>query len=119
MLKKSISVVCLLVSLCGISFSQGTIPMNKKEFREGFTQGNLLMMEHFYDTALATFLHIRAMDTTNANVKYKIGVINLQTRAQKPRAERFLAQAITNIAKKYVEDEPGETQAPPLALQIG
>ena len=90
--------------------------MNKKEFREGFTQGNLLMMEHFYDTALATFLHIRAMDTTNANVNYKIGVIYLQTRAQKPRAERFLAQAITNIAKKYVEDEPGETQAPPLAL---
>jgi hypothetical protein len=28
----------------------------KKKFRELFTQGNLLLLEQFYDTALSTFL---------------------------------------------------------------
>ena len=97
------------------STAQGTIPMDKKKFREDFTQGSLEMMEHFYDTALTTFLQIRQMDTANANVNYLIGQLYLQTHTKKYRAERYLTVALTNVSKKWIPDEPSIKCAPPLA----
>src|SRR5438552_890525 len=97
---------CLFFSLAlsSFSFAQGTIPMDKKQFRQDFTQGSLEMMEHFYDTALTTFLHIREMDTANANINYLIGQLYLQTHTKKYRAQRYLEASMNGVSKKYLPD---------------
>ena len=115
MMKKSLLTTAFIFVSSAFLFAQGTIPMNKKEFREGFTQANLMMLEHFYDTALTAFLHIRDMDTTNANVNYKIGQIYLQTHTKKYKAQRFLEAAMSGVSKKYLPDEPAEKHCPELA----
>lgn len=107
-------ILIILLCISARAYSQGTIPMNKKVFREEFTQGNLMLMEHFYDTALTTFLHIREMDTTNANVNYKVGLIYLQTHTKKYKAERYLLAASEHVSRNYLEDEPSEKNAPEL-----
>ncbi|MEW6469400.1 MAG: OmpA family protein [Bacteroidota bacterium] len=109
---------CLLLSVSSLCFlkAQGPIPMNKKVFREYFTQANLMLLENFYDTALATFGYIYRMDTMNANVNYKIGYILLQLPSNRMQAQRFLEKAVLNISSKYLEDEPSEKRAPRKAL---
>src|SRR5437870_3708608 len=47
--------------------------MDKHKFNTLFTEGNLMMMENFNDTALKTFLILHEMDPGNANVNFKIG----------------------------------------------
>lgn len=96
--------------------AQGPIPMNKKEFRYYFAQGNIMLLENFYDTGLATFGYIYRMDTMNANVNYKIGYILLQIPGSKTLAQRFLEKAVLKISPKYLEDEPSEKRAPVIAL---
>ena len=57
-----------------ISFSQ---PLSKGEFRQMFTQGNLMILEGFYDTAVKVFSRLNTSDSSNANVNYKIGICYL------------------------------------------
>ncbi len=91
-------------------------PYNKKLFRELFTQGSLLMLENFNDTALNVFLKLAEMDPDNSNVNYKVGVLYLKNANNKPKAEAYLEKAITRTSKKYMEDEPTEKNAPEIAF---
>ena len=88
----------------------------KKKFRELFTQGNLLLLEQFYDTALSTFLQAHKISPANANVNYLIGFLYLKTSTQKKEAIPYLEGAVTNTTKRYKEDEPLERKAPLAAL---
>ena len=114
-MRRAASTLFIISLATAFSFSQGTIPMNKREFREKFTQANLEMMEHFYDTALTTFLYIRQMDTSNANINYKLGIIYLETHTKKHYAQRYLEAAVNGVSRKYVADEPNERRCPELA----
>src|SRR5687768_12027358 len=116
-MKRILCGLIVALTLCVSTLkAQGPIPMNKKVFRAYFEQANIMMLESFYDTALATFSYIYRMDTMNANVNYKIGYILLQLPANKTQAQRFLEKAVTNISPKYIEDEPTEKHAPRIAL---
>jgi outer membrane protein OmpA-like peptidoglycan-associated protein len=85
---------------------------NKKEFRQKFIQGNLLILEQFYDTALTTFLELRKMDSTNANVNYKIGYCYLMSGSRKKMALPYFEKAAEKVTRKYIDDEPNERSAP-------
>lgn len=88
---------------------------DKRKFRDYFFQANLMMLEGLNDSAKTTFLECFRMDSTNANVNYKLGVLYLRSGDEKFRAEEFLKRAVQNTSKKYVEDEPAEKKAPEIA----
>ncbi|HEY6161305.1 MAG TPA: hypothetical protein VI112_08785 [Bacteroidia bacterium] len=109
----------LIIAIFLLSFSSsfGQIrPYDKKVFRAQFEQGNLLVLEQFYDTALKTFLFLHEMDTANANVNYKVGFLYLQSSSKKNKALPYLISACKNTSKKYIEFEASEKHAPEIAL---
>ncbi|MFH1005546.1 MAG: hypothetical protein V1781_08685 [Bacteroidota bacterium] len=87
-------------------------PMSKSQFRQMFTEGNLMMMEQFYDTAVKTFLHLYRQDPSNAHINYKIGVCYFNIPAEKSKAIPYLENALIRSAGKYREDDPSEKNAP-------
>lgn len=91
-------------------------PMSKGEFRQYFTQGNLMMLDNFYDTAVRTFLHIHKADPSNANVNYKIGICYLRLPAEKLKSTSYLENATKQTKGNYIEDDPNEKNAPEDAL---
>ncbi|MCC7302937.1 MAG: OmpA family protein [Bacteroidia bacterium] len=105
----------LLVFLLSGVLSLAQPKFDKRVFRDKFTQGNLMLLEGFYDSALTVFLDCRKMDSTNANVNYKVGFLYLKSSNRKKLAEPFLAFAVQYTAKKYMEDEPAERSAPEIS----
>ncbi|MBI3500648.1 MAG: PD40 domain-containing protein [Bacteroidetes bacterium] len=95
------------------SFSQ---PLSKSQFRQYFTQGNLMMMDNFPDTAVRTFLTLYKADASNANVNYKIGLCYLRIPSQKLKSIPYLENAIKQTNGAYREDDPSEKNAPEDAL---
>jgi len=91
------------------SFAQS---ISKSQFKELFTQGNLMILDNFYDTACKTFLSLNKADSSNANVNYKIGVCYLHLPGQKLKAIPYLEHAIKQTAGNYREDDPSEKNAP-------
>ncbi|MBI4945157.1 MAG: PD40 domain-containing protein [Bacteroidetes bacterium] len=87
-------------------------PISKGEFRQMFTQGNLMMLDNFYDTACGTFLALNKADPSNANVNYKIGVCYLHLPGQKAKAIPYFENAIKQTSGNYLEDDPSEKNAP-------
>lgn len=87
---------------------------NKAQFRELFTQGNLMMLENFNDTALRTFLTLIEWDPGNANVNFKIGQLYLLSSSEKANAVMYLEAATPKATSKYVPDEPSEKRSPEL-----
>ena len=96
-----------------LSFSQN---YDRKEFRRLFEEGNIMILDHFYDTALSTFLRLHKMDSLNANVNYKVGFLLLKTATMKVKAIPYLERASKSITKKYMEFEASEKKAPPSSL---
>lgn len=84
---------------------------DKQEFRENFEQGNLMILEQFYDTALQTFLYLRQIDSNNANVNYKVGFLYLNT-TEKHLALPYLLKAADNVSTNYKEFDATEKSAP-------
>jgi outer membrane protein OmpA-like peptidoglycan-associated protein len=96
--------ICVFNSI----FSQGT----KSDYRENFTQGNLLILEQNYPLALKYFLDAYKIDSTNANINYKIGLCYLQSATEKNKALPYLEKAIKDVSHNYKDMEPREKKAP-------
>lgn len=80
-----------------------------------FTQANLMMSEHYNDSALKTWEVLYQLDTTNANACYFIGIMLLRTEAHKADALPYMEKAAAHVINKYLPDDPYEKHAPPLA----
>ncbi len=106
MKKKYITVLFTLISIC--SFAQES----KSDYREKFTQGNYLLLEQNYTLALNYFLSAYKIDSTNANINYKLGICYLKSAAEKNKALPYLEKAILNISHNYDDSEPREKKAP-------
>ncbi|MBI4930340.1 MAG: PD40 domain-containing protein [Bacteroidetes bacterium] len=94
----------------------GSQPISKGQFKQYFTQGNLMMLDNFYDTACKTFLALNKTDASNANVNYKIGICYLHLPADKLKSIAYLENAIKQTSGSYREDDPSEKNAPEDAL---
>lgn len=108
MKKITFSACFLLFTL--FSFSQG-----KADYRELFNQGNLLIMEENYSMALKYFLDAYKIDSSNANINYKVGYCYLQSGTEKNKALYYLSKATQNVGHNYVDMEPREKKAPEMA----
>ncbi len=85
---------------------------SKTDYRENFNQGNLLALEENYALALKYFMSAYQIDSTNANINYKVGYCYLQSATEKDKALFFLEKAAKNIGRNYVDMEPREKKAP-------
>src|ERR1044072_7959581 len=101
--------VCIFLN----SFSQ-----NKSDYRENFTQGNLLVLEQNYPLALKYFLDAYKIDSTNANINYKVGFCYLQSANEKNKALPYLERAIKDVSHNYTDMEPREKKAPENAYYL-
>ncbi|MCW3102641.1 MAG: hypothetical protein JWO09_1081 [Bacteroidetes bacterium] len=103
-----------LICIFNTVFSQG----NKSDYRENFTQGNLLILEQNYPLALKYFLDAYKIDSTNANINYKLGFCYLQSANEKSKALPFLEKAVQNVSHNYNDLEPREKKAPENAYYL-
>ncbi|MFL5754296.1 MAG: OmpA family protein [Bacteroidia bacterium] len=108
MKKSFLLVVFVLFSLS--LFSQ------KSEYFRNFTEGNLLVMEKNYGMGLDSYLKAYSIDSTNANINYKIGLCYMNIPSKKKMALPYMAKASADISRSYDEDESHEKSAPLDAL---
>lgn len=104
-IKLSISFALLLLLSTSI-FAQS------KKYKERFTEGNFLLLEKNYPMALRNFLEAFYIDSTSANINYKVGICYLNSPADKSKAAYYLEKATKDITKKYDEFSVTEKQAP-------
>ncbi len=93
-------------------FNLSTKGQDKSDYRSKFTEGNYLVLEGNYPLALRNFLEAYMIDSTNANINYKVGFCYLKSGADRGKALYYLEKAVTNTSKKYVDMEPREKAAP-------
>jgi tetratricopeptide (TPR) repeat protein len=106
----------LIVCLSAL-FSQIIVKaQDRSDYRQKFTEGNLLILEGNYVQALKNFLWAYNIDSTNANINYKIGLCYLKTITERRKALSYLEKAVSNTTKKYNDIEPTEKQAPVTAF---
>ena len=100
----------LFLSFFTITFSSKS--QDRSIYNEKFAEGNYLILEENYPQALKSFLQAYAIDSTNANINYKIGYCYIKTEAMKGKAAKYLEKAIKNTTKYYDEDAKDEKIAP-------
>lgn len=107
------SIIILLISIS--IFAQGG---SKGDYREYFTQGNYLILEQNYSLALKYFLDAYKIDSSNANINYKLGLCYLNSASEKNKALPFLERAVLNVSHNYNDIEPREKKAPENAYYL-
>ncbi len=85
---------------------------DKGSYREKFTEGNYLIIEENYTQALKVFLEVYDIDSSSANVNYKLGFCYMKSVSEKNKAMRYLEKACQNVAHNYTDLEPHEKRAP-------
>jgi outer membrane protein OmpA-like peptidoglycan-associated protein/Tol biopolymer transport system component len=103
--------VALLFLISASGFSQG----DKGKYRESFVQGNYLVLEQNYPLALKYFKEAYAIDSSNANINYKLGYCYLQSASEKNKALYYLEKAVQDVSHNYDPEDPKEKKAPELA----
>lgn len=109
-MKKNILFIFLILTSTTI-FSQ----TGKGDYRENFIQGNYLILEQNYTLALKYFKDAYAIDSSNANINYKIGYCYLESASEKNKALTYLEKAVQNVSHNYNPEDPREKKAPELA----
>ena len=84
----------------------------KKQYVNFFKEGNSFLEEQNYSSALASFLKAYQIDSSNANINFKIGYCYTEIPQKKILAEKYFLKAITDVTKKYKEENPKFKQAP-------
>lgn len=109
-MKKNILFIFFLLFTTSI-FSQGS----KGDYRENFIQGNYLILEQNYALALKYFKDAYQIDSSNANINYKVGYCYLESATEKNKALYYLEKAVQNVGHNYNPEDPKEKKAPELA----
>ncbi len=97
--------------LSSLGFSQ----VSKGDYKDNFIQGNYLILEQNYSLALKYFKDAYRIDSSNANINYKIGVCYLESETEKNKALPFLEKSVQNVSHNYNPEDPKEKKAPELA----
>ena len=108
---KTTKILFLFLLITQFVFSQGT----KRDYREKFAEGNLLLLEKNYLIALKVFKEAYLIDSSNANINYKMGLCYLQSGNEKYKAVRYLEKAVLNVTHNYNPEDVNEKRAPEFA----
>ncbi|MFL5763711.1 MAG: OmpA family protein [Bacteroidia bacterium] len=101
----------LFFFIAQISFSQ----VEKGDYKGNFVQGNYLILEQNYALALKYFKEAYQVDSSNANINYKLGYCYLQSASEKGKALSYLEKAVQNVGHNYNPEDPREKKAPEMA----
>lgn len=104
-----------ILIFAAIVFCSTLLVAQKHEYRKHMTEGNLLLLEENYMKALQEFQKAYVYDSLNANINYKIGMCYLKHPTLKHLAENYLEVAVTDVTRKYDDDDPMMRSAPPMA----
>lgn len=85
-------------------------------FKQTFTDAEYYILMQDYREALPLYQKLYRMDSTNANVNYRLGQCYLNIPGLKSKAIPYLENATKSINPKYNEGSYKETQAPPVSL---
>jgi outer membrane protein OmpA-like peptidoglycan-associated protein/tetratricopeptide (TPR) repeat protein len=109
---KQIFLCCFSVFLLSLQLNA---QKNKGVYKQNYTEGNYLFLEKNYTQALKSFLAAYAVDSTNGNINYKLGVCYLNISAEKQKALPYLEKAVKRVTNNYHSEDPSEQSAPELA----
>jgi len=112
-MKNRVIIFLSLLLFSASLFSQEQVNQSYKGY---FTEGNFLLLEKNYSRALLYFQKAYALDSSNANINYKMGLCYLNSASEKEKAAHYLEKAVLNTTKKYADFEPSEKKAPLLAF---
>ena len=87
----------------------------KGSYRDNFIQGNYLILEQNFPLALKYFKDAYRIDSSNANINYKVGICYLESATEKSKALYYLEKAVQNVGHNYNPEDPKEKKAPELA----
>ncbi len=93
-----------------LSFSVNA--QEQSDYRQKFSEGSYLILENNFTLALKTFLEAYQIDSTSANINYKIGYCYLNSATEEGKALHYLEKAILNTKSNYIDMEPRENAAP-------
>lgn len=85
---------------------------DKGAYDKDFSNGNSLLTAKKYAPALASFLDAYKIDSSSANINYKIGVCYTQLAGRKKDAIPYLEKAVKNISVKYSNVSAAQVSAP-------
>ena len=85
---------------------------NNLAYREKITQGNYLMLENNYVRALRSFKEAYLIDSTSANINYKLGLCYIQSSTEKNKAVYHLEKAVKHVIRNYSPEDVTEKKAP-------
>jgi hypothetical protein len=105
----------IIPALLTCSFSLLSQVKSGGSYKEYFLEGSYLLLEDNFGLAQTNFESAYAIDSSNANINYMLGICYLNSATEKPKAETFLAKAVKNISRTYKTDDPAEKAAAPLA----
>ncbi len=92
----------LFFSLIGLSVAlKAQIQPVPGNYYDNMLQGNQLMEENNWLIAITFFNEAYKIDSTNANINFKLGVCYLNTASDKQQALRFLRIASAGISRNY------------------
>ena len=101
-------IVFLILIFSISSYSQ---EVNKKEFKRYFQDAEYFFLFEDYSTALPIYLKLYEMDSTNANVNYRVGICYTEDKLNARHAIKYLNKATQNISPKYRVGSYKETGA--------
>ncbi|MBC7696607.1 MAG: OmpA family protein [Burkholderiales bacterium] len=93
----------------------GQAQSNKALYREKFTEGNYLLLENNYVLALKNFKEAYQIDSSSANINYKLGLCYLQSPSEKYKAIYHLEKAVQNVIHNYSPENVNEKRASDLS----
>ncbi|MGE0077245.1 MAG: OmpA family protein [Bacteroidales bacterium] len=94
----------------------GTTTAQNNDFKQTFTDAEYYFLMQDYREALPLYRKLYGMDSTNANINFRLGQCYLNIPGIKYKAIPFLEQATKNITTKYNEGSYKETHAPTIAI---
>lgn len=89
--------------------AQEPVPGN---YRDNFLEGNRLIEEKNWPQALRYFQEAYKVDSSNANINYKMGQCYLNSYSEKQKALPYLRKAAKDISNNYDPYEPRVKKAP-------
>ncbi len=102
-----------LILLLGSPLLKGQ--SNRSLYIEKFKEANYLMLENNYELAIKYFHEAYMIDSSSANINYKLGLCYLQSASEKYKAVYHLEKAVQNVTHNYSPEDPTEKRASDLA----
>ena len=100
-------VLTCIVLVCFSVVAMAQVNPVPGDYNGNFEQGNKLIEENNWPMALKFFQEAYKVDSTNANINYKMGVCYLNSFSEKQKSLYYLRFAVRDLTRNY---DPYSTQ---------